>query len=61
VQVLYGGYALDNTPTILDLNVASDGTLIVFDMHSGVYSVRFDDSLHAPAPQPWPMGGAMSQ
>lgn len=56
VQTLYGGYALDNTPTVLDLNVMEDGTLIVWDMHSGVYTVRFDASRPAPATEPWPMG-----
>lgn len=56
VATLYGDYALDNTPTVLDLNVMSDGTLVVFDMQSGVYTVRFDESLQAPPPTPWPLG-----
>jgi hypothetical protein len=36
VQALYGSYALDGTPTVLDLNVLSDGTLIIFDLQSGL-------------------------
>lgn len=61
VQALYGGYALDNTPTILDLNVASDNTLIIFDMHSGIYSVRFNDQVQAPPPEPWPLTAGPTQ
>ncbi|HLE48308.1 MAG TPA: hypothetical protein VI818_08435, partial [Candidatus Thermoplasmatota archaeon] len=55
VRTLYGGYALDNTPTVLDLNVLSDGTLVVFDMQSGLYTVRFDAANPAPSPNPWPL------
>lgn len=56
VKTLYAPYALDNTPTVLDLNVLSDGTLVVFDMQSGLYTVRFDASDPAPSPEPWPLG-----
>jgi hypothetical protein len=56
VQQLYGGYALDGAPTVLDLNALSDGTLVVFDLQSGLYTVKFDDQMLAPAPAPWPMG-----
>lgn len=56
VQQLYGSYALDGAPTVLDLNALDDGTLVVFDLQSGVYTVRFDDQMLAPSPMPWPMG-----
>lgn len=59
VKTLYAPYALDNRPNILDLNVLSDGTLVVFDMHSGLYTVRFDASNPAPSPEPWPLGPRM--
>lgn len=56
IDRLFAGYALDGTPTVLDLNVLSDGTLVVFDLLSGLYTVKFDASNPAPAPPPWPLG-----
>jgi len=56
VKALYGGYALDDAPVVLDLNPTSEGNLVVFDMQSGVYSVHFDATHPAPAPEPWPLG-----
>jgi hypothetical protein len=53
VKQLYGGYAIDDTPCVLELNVLNDGTLIVYDLTSGLYVVRFDDSNPAPSPPPW--------
>jgi hypothetical protein len=56
VKQLYGKYELDNTPVVLELNVLNDGSLVIFDMQSGLYTVRFDASNPAPAPAPWPLG-----
>lgn len=51
-----GAYPLDHTPIVLDLDVMSDGTLVLFDATSGLYTVRFDDTNPAPPPTPWPLG-----
>lgn len=45
----------DYTPAVLDANPLSDGTLVVYDHTSGLYTVRFDASNPAPAPPPWPL------
>lgn len=45
----------DNAPTLLDVDVMPDGTLVLFDMYSGLYTVAFDDANPAPPPTPWPM------
>jgi hypothetical protein len=55
IQGRWGGYALEDTPVILDLNSKSDGTLVVYDSLSGLYTVRFDATHPAPAPAPWPL------
>lgn len=47
---------LEFTPIVLDLDFASDGTIILFDATSGVYTVRFDATYPAPPPSPWPLG-----
>lgn len=46
----------DWTPLVGDLDVAPDGTLIVWDGMSGIYSVLFDATRPAPPPKPWPLG-----
>lgn len=51
-----GAYPLDHTPIVLDLDVMSDGTLVLFDATSGLYTVGFDDTNPAPPPTPWPLG-----
>jgi hypothetical protein len=47
---------LEFTPIVLDFDFAQDGTIILFDATSGVYTVRFDPSYPAPPPPPWPLG-----
>lgn len=43
------------TPTAQEVFVFDDGTLVVFDGSSGIYTLRFDASRPAPAPEPWPV------
>ncbi|HWG91425.1 MAG TPA: hypothetical protein VNZ52_11315 [Candidatus Thermoplasmatota archaeon] len=43
----------DWAPTVLDVLPFPDGTLTIFDSLSGVYTVRFDETRPAPAPEPW--------
>lgn len=45
-------------PAVLDFIPMSDGSIVVFDRGSGVYTVRFDASNPAPSPEPWPVGPA---
>lgn len=47
------GEPLDYTPCVLDVLGMSDGSLVVFDAMSGVYTVHFDASKPAPSPPPW--------
>ena len=47
----------DPAPTLLDVDVMPDGTLVLFDMHSGLYTIAFDDANPAPPP---PMSGSGS-
>lgn len=56
IQVVFGNVQADSTPFILDLDALPDGTLVVWDGVSGLYTVRFDAVHPAPAPAPWPMG-----
>lgn len=56
IQQLYGSYALDHTPTVLDLDAMDNGNLVVFDGQSGLYVIEFDETYPAPSPDPWPMG-----
>jgi hypothetical protein len=42
-------------PWIEDMEVLSDGTLVVYDSLSGLYCVRFDAAHPAPSPTPWPL------
>ncbi|MBW3583251.1 MAG: hypothetical protein KY455_09155 [Euryarchaeota archaeon] len=37
-------------PEVLDMELLPDGTVVVFDGPSGVYTVRYDPSVQAPAP-----------
>lgn len=57
-QALLTALAADvtNAPMVMDLNPLSDGTLVVYDNTSGVYTVRFHADQPAPAPEPWPLG-----
>lgn len=57
-QALLTALAADvtNAPMVMDLNPLSDGTLVVYDNTSGVYTVRFHADRPAPAPEPWPLG-----
>lgn len=50
-----GNTDIDDAPTILDLDVLDDGTLLVYEVTSGAWTVKFDDTNPAPAPAPWPM------
>jgi len=41
------------TPTVMDTNALPNGDLVVWDMRSGVYTLRFDDSNPAPPKLPY--------
>ena len=41
------------TPTIMDTNALPNGDLVVWDMRSGVYMLRFDGTQPAPAKEPY--------
>lgn len=43
------------TPTVQEVFAFPDGTIVLFDGSSGIYTVRFDASRPAPAPEPWPI------
>lgn len=45
-------------PAVLDFIPLSDGSMVVFDRGAGVYTVRFDATNPAPAPEPWPVVAA---
>ncbi|MBI2078786.1 MAG: hypothetical protein HYT80_10530 [Euryarchaeota archaeon] len=44
------------SPRVNDLQTFADGTMVVYDAYTGLYLVRFDESLPAPAPEPWAFG-----
>ncbi|HLE48306.1 MAG TPA: hypothetical protein VI818_08425 [Candidatus Thermoplasmatota archaeon] len=45
----------DFGPVVLDALPLSDGTLLVYDGYTGLYSVKFDAAHPAPSPDPWPL------
>jgi hypothetical protein len=47
-----GGYS----PRVNDLVAFDDGVMVVWDAQTGVYTVKFDASSPAPAPEPWDLG-----
>ncbi len=49
------GATIGYSPRVNDLNVFPDGILVVYDAHTGLYTVRFHDENPAPAPEPWPL------
>ncbi len=42
-------------PTIEEVVAMPDGSLVTFDGNYGLYTMRFDPSRPAPAPEPWPL------
>jgi hypothetical protein len=50
-----GGY--DYAPFVLDVFPYPDGTLVVYDGLSGVYTVKYDPAKDMPSPAPWPKEG----
>ncbi len=42
-------------PTVEEVNVFSDGTLVSYDSFSGLWTFKFDASAPAPTPLPWPI------
>lgn len=47
----------DFMPVVLDALPLSDGSMIVYDGMTGIYTVRFDASNPGPSPEPWPKEG----
>lgn len=56
LQVLFADVQANSKPFVLDLEALPDGTLVVFEHSTGLYTARFDASRPAPAPAPWPLG-----
>ncbi len=48
--------AYDWAPAVLDVLPQPDGSLVVLDHTSGLYTARFDASDPMPSPTPWPIG-----
>ncbi|HUR62565.1 MAG TPA: hypothetical protein VM286_09415 [Candidatus Thermoplasmatota archaeon] len=47
----------DFAPFVLDVFPYPDGTLVVYDGLSGVYTVKYDEKKDMPSPEPWPKEG----
>ncbi|MBI2078414.1 MAG: hypothetical protein HYT80_08625 [Euryarchaeota archaeon] len=46
----------DFGPVVLDALPLKDGSMIVYDGYTGLYTVTFDKAQPAPSPDPWPVG-----
>lgn len=55
IRQLFGNIGLDNKPSLMDLDVLSDGTIVTHDLQAGLFTVRFDPTYPVPIPQPWPL------
>lgn len=42
-------------PIVWEFDTLADGTLITYDLNTGLYAVRFEPGRPAPSPPPWPM------
>lgn len=51
------GTNIDDRPTLLDVVAMSDGVLVTWDAHGGLYTVRFEASNPASPPVPWTIQG----
>ncbi|MBI2079116.1 MAG: hypothetical protein HYT80_12270 [Euryarchaeota archaeon] len=56
LQVLFADVRVNSKPFVLDLEALPDGTLVIFDGTTGLYTVRFDADRPAPPPAPWSLG-----
>ena len=56
LQVLFADVRVNSKPFVLDLEALPDGTLVVFEGSTGLYTARFDEANPAPPPKPWPLG-----
>ncbi|HVL49496.1 MAG TPA: hypothetical protein VM889_13145 [Candidatus Thermoplasmatota archaeon] len=56
-QNRFGAYMLDGAPTIMDVEVHRDGSMVIYDVVSGLYTVRFDAAMPMVSPEPWPLPG----
>lgn len=60
IRQLYGDELFELRPMVMDMDVLLDGSIVLYDMNSGLWVLDFDHDDPAPAPEPWPLGDMFS-